>query len=115
VSFTHIIGYALVKALKAMPEMNNGFEESTASRRSSSPPTSTSASPSTCQDGRHPPAAGALDQGRRDMDFAAFWTAYEDVVRKARDNKLHGRRLPGHHDHAHQPRAPSAPTTRCRG
>ena len=23
-----------------------------------------------------------------DMDFAAFWTAYEDVVRKARDNKL---------------------------
>ena len=22
------------------------------------------------------------------MDFAAFWTAYEDVVRKARDNKL---------------------------
>ena len=22
------------------------------------------------------------------MDFAAFWTAYEDIVRKARDNKL---------------------------
>ncbi|HET9759124.1 MAG TPA: 2-oxo acid dehydrogenase subunit E2, partial [Nocardioidaceae bacterium] len=26
VSFTHIIGYALVKALKTMPEMNNGFD-----------------------------------------------------------------------------------------
>ena len=26
------------------------------------------------------------------MDFAAFWTAYEDIVRKARDNKLDGRR-----------------------
>ena len=26
VSFTHLIGYALVKALKAMPEMNNGFD-----------------------------------------------------------------------------------------
>ena len=22
------------------------------------------------------------------MDFAAFWTAYEEMVRKARDNKL---------------------------
>ena len=26
VSFTHIIGFAMAKALKAMPEMNNGFE-----------------------------------------------------------------------------------------
>ena len=26
VSFTHLIGYALVKALKDMPEMNNGFD-----------------------------------------------------------------------------------------
>ena len=26
VSFTHIIGFALVKALKQMPEMNNGFD-----------------------------------------------------------------------------------------
>ena len=28
VSFTHIIGYAMVKALASMPEMNNGFGES---------------------------------------------------------------------------------------
>jgi multifunctional 2-oxoglutarate metabolism enzyme len=28
VSFTHIIGYAIVKALASMPEMNNGFGES---------------------------------------------------------------------------------------
>ena len=26
-SFTHIIGYALIKALKAMPEMNNSYAE----------------------------------------------------------------------------------------
>jgi 2-oxoglutarate dehydrogenase E1 component len=31
VSFTHLIGYALVKALQAMPEMNVGFDTSTAS------------------------------------------------------------------------------------
>ena len=27
-------------------------------------------------------------KGAERMDFAAFWTAYEDIVRKARDNKL---------------------------
>ncbi|WP_245644475.1 2-oxo acid dehydrogenase subunit E2 [Nocardioides jensenii] len=26
VSFTHLIGSALVKAVRAMPEMNNGFD-----------------------------------------------------------------------------------------
>src|SRR5207344_1636668 len=27
-------------------------------------------------------------KGAETMDFAAFWTAYEDVVRKARDGRL---------------------------
>ena len=27
-------------------------------------------------------------KGAETMDFAAFWTAYEDIVRKARNNKL---------------------------
>ena len=48
VSFTHLIGYALVKALREMPEMNNALRRG---RRQAeprrSPPTSTSASPST--------------------------------------------------------------------
>ena len=48
VSFTHLIGYALVKALKTLPEMNVGFDASTASPTRSRRPTSTSASPSTC-------------------------------------------------------------------
>ena len=89
VSFTHLIGYAIVKALASMPEMNNGFAESTASRRSWSPPTSTSASRSTSPSRT---AAAALlvpsIKGAETMDFAQFWTAYEDVVRRARANKL---------------------------
>ena len=47
VSYTHIIGYAMVKALKLMPQMNYGFVEQNL-------PTSTSVWPSTC---RSPTAA----------------------------------------------------------
>ncbi|WP_346387844.1 multifunctional oxoglutarate decarboxylase/oxoglutarate dehydrogenase thiamine pyrophosphate-binding subunit/dihydrolipoyllysine-residue succinyltransferase subunit, partial [Nocardioides sp.] len=89
VSFTHIIGYALVKALRSMPEMNNGFEV-----RDGKPNLITPA---------HINLGLAIDIQKPDgtrqllvpsikaaetMDFAGFWTAYEEIVRKARDNKL---------------------------
>ena len=89
VSFTHIIGYAVVRALVAVPAMNASF---------------------THLDGR-PAVQGhesvnlglAIDLAKADgsrqllvpsikdaqhMDFAAFWGAYEDLVRKARTGKL---------------------------
>ena len=89
VSFTHIIGYAMIKALRLMPEMNAYFGE---------------------LDGK--PAVGhpehinlgiAIDlakadgsrqllvpsiKGCEELDFAQFWSAYEDVVRKARNGNL---------------------------
>ena len=89
VSFTHLIGYAMIKAIRAMPEMNSFF---------------------TAQDGK--PAIGhpehinlgiAIDlakpdgsrqllvpsiKGCEDLDFAQFWSAYEDTVRKARGGSL---------------------------
>ncbi|HJR38192.1 MAG TPA: multifunctional oxoglutarate decarboxylase/oxoglutarate dehydrogenase thiamine pyrophosphate-binding subunit/dihydrolipoyllysine-residue succinyltransferase subunit, partial [Nocardioidaceae bacterium] len=89
VSFTHIIGYALVKALKQMPEMNNGFDV-------------IDGKPNLIQP-KHINLGLAIDMQKPDgtrqllvpsikaaetMDFAAFWTAYEEVVRKARNNKL---------------------------
>ncbi len=89
VSFTHIIGYALVKALKAMPEMNNGFDV-------------IDGKPTLIQPA-HINMGLAIDMQKPDgtrqllvpsikaaetMDFAGFWTAYEDLVRKARNNKL---------------------------
>jgi multifunctional 2-oxoglutarate metabolism enzyme len=89
VSFTHIIGYALVKALKQMPEMNNGFDV-------------IDGKPNLIQP-KHINLGLAIDMQKSDgtrqllvpsikgaeaMDFAAFWTAYEDIVRKARNNKL---------------------------
>ncbi|MEO9325548.1 multifunctional oxoglutarate decarboxylase/oxoglutarate dehydrogenase thiamine pyrophosphate-binding subunit/dihydrolipoyllysine-residue succinyltransferase subunit [Nocardioides sp. C4-1] len=89
VSFTHLIGYALVKAVKSMPEMNSGFEVVDGKPNLITP--------------AHINLGLAIDVPKPDgsrqllvpsikaaenMDFAAFWTAYEDVVRKARNNKL---------------------------
>ncbi len=89
VSFTHIIGYAIVKALASMPEMNNGFGEANGKPALVVP--------------AHVNLGLAIDIAKPDgsrsllvpsikstesMDFAHFWTAYEDVVRKARANKL---------------------------
>ncbi len=89
VSFTHLIGYALVKVLKGMPEMNNGFDV-------------IDGKPTLIQPA-HINLGLAIDLPKPDgtrqllvpsikaaeaMDFAAFWTAYEELVRKARNNKL---------------------------
>ncbi|WP_426245159.1 multifunctional oxoglutarate decarboxylase/oxoglutarate dehydrogenase thiamine pyrophosphate-binding subunit/dihydrolipoyllysine-residue succinyltransferase subunit [Nocardioides sp. LHG3406-4] len=89
VSFTHIVGYALVKAVAAMPEMNVGFDMVDGKPNLITP--------------AHINLGLAIDVAKPDgsrqllvpaikaaenMDFAAFWTAYEEIVRKARDNKL---------------------------
>jgi multifunctional 2-oxoglutarate metabolism enzyme len=89
VSFTHLIGYAIVKALALMPQMNKGFGEVGGKPALITP--------------AHVNLGLAIDIAKADgsrtllvpsiksteaMDFAHFWTAYEDVVRKARTNKL---------------------------
>lgn len=89
VSFTHLIGYAIIKAIKAMPAMNNTYAEVDGKPTQVTPP--------------HINLGLAIDQQKKDgtrqlvapsikgcelMDFAGFWTAYEDIVRKAKDNKL---------------------------
>ena len=89
VSFTHIIGYAMIKALESVPEMNNGFTE-------------TDGKPTLVQP-EHVNLGLAIDMAKPDgtrqllvpsikksdtYDFAGFWMAYEELVRKARDNKL---------------------------
>jgi 2-oxoglutarate decarboxylase len=89
VSFTHLIGYALVKAVRAMPEMNVGFDVIDGKPHQITP--------------AHINLGLAIDVPKPDggrtllvpsikaaetMDFAGFWTAYEEIVRKARDGKL---------------------------
>ena len=89
VSFTHLIGYAMVRALAAVPEMNDSYAEADGKPVLVRP--------------EHVNLGLAIDVRKDDgsrqllvpnikaaeqMDFRQFWTAYEDVVRKARTAKL---------------------------
>ncbi len=89
VSFTHLIGYAVVQAVKAMPEMNRGYAETGGKPGIVTP--------------EHINLGLAIDLQKDDgsrtlvvpsvknaeaMDFTSFWAAYEDIVRRARGNKL---------------------------
>ena len=89
VSFTHIIGYALVKALRSMPEMNVGFEVVDGKPNLITP---AHINLGLAIDMQKPDGTRQLlvpnIKGAEAMDFAAFWTAYEEMVRKARDGKL---------------------------
>ncbi|MEQ6900091.1 multifunctional oxoglutarate decarboxylase/oxoglutarate dehydrogenase thiamine pyrophosphate-binding subunit/dihydrolipoyllysine-residue succinyltransferase subunit [Nocardioides sp. YIM 152588] len=89
VSFTHIIGYALVRALRSMPEMNNSFTEVDGKPAMVTP---AHVNLGLAIDQRKPDGTRQLVapsiKGCENMDFAGFWTAYEDMIRKARDNKL---------------------------
>ena len=89
VSFTHIIGFAIVRAMREMPDMNVSY-------------TTVEGKPAIA---RHQQVGLglAIDLAKEDgsrqllvpciksadtMDFAAFWAGYEDVIRKARSGKL---------------------------
>ncbi len=89
VSYTHIIGYAVVRALHNHPEMNNAFAEVEGKPTLVTP--------------EHVNLGIAIDLVGKDnsrslvvanikaaetMDFATFWNAYEDIIRRARSGKL---------------------------
>ena len=90
VSFTHIIGYAVVKALKAFPSQNVVYGENEKGRPAAIHPA-------------HINFGLAIDMPKPDgsrnlvvpnikkaetLNFAEFWAAYDDMVKRARDNKL---------------------------
>ncbi len=89
VSFTHLIGYALVRALRTMPEMNNGFATVDGKPHLITPAHINLglAIDMSKPDGTRQLLVPSI-KGAESMNFAAFWTAYEDIVRKARTNKL---------------------------
>ncbi|MEU0134263.1 multifunctional oxoglutarate decarboxylase/oxoglutarate dehydrogenase thiamine pyrophosphate-binding subunit/dihydrolipoyllysine-residue succinyltransferase subunit [Streptomyces sp. NPDC006296] len=89
ISFTHLIGYAMVQALKAMPSMNHSFAVKDGKPTLVKP--------------EHVNLGLAIDlvkpNGDRQLVVAAikkaetlnffeFWQAYEDIVRRARVGKL---------------------------
>ncbi len=89
VSFTHLIGYAIIKALGAYPNMNRHFADADGKPQMITP--------------AHVNLGLAIDlpgkNGQRSlvvvpirncegMTFTQFWSAYEGVVRKARSGSL---------------------------
>ena len=89
VSFTHIIGFAVVQALKAMPEMNSAFVEVDGKPGLLRPAHVNLGLAIDLQkpDGTRQLLVPAVKAAEA-MDFAQFWSAYEDVVRRARGGKL---------------------------
>nr|WP_206516052.1 multifunctional oxoglutarate decarboxylase/oxoglutarate dehydrogenase thiamine pyrophosphate-binding subunit/dihydrolipoyllysine-residue succinyltransferase subunit [Nocardioides pantholopis] len=89
VSFTHLIGYAIIKAIKALPAMNNTFDEVDGKPTLVTPAHINLglAIDQVKADGSRQLVAPSI-KGCETMDFAQFWTAYEEIVRKAKDNKL---------------------------
>jgi 2-oxoglutarate dehydrogenase E1 component len=89
VSFTHLIGFAMIKALKQLPEMNNFYTEIDGKPAVGKP--------------QHINLGIAIDLAKPDgsrqllvpsikacesMDFLQFWQAYEETIKKARTGAL---------------------------
>lgn len=88
-SFTHLIGYALVRALADFPNMNRHFVE-TDGKASVATPEHVNlglAMDMAGKDGSRTLIVVSI-KGCENMSFAQFWQAYEGMVRKAREGKL---------------------------
>jgi multifunctional 2-oxoglutarate metabolism enzyme len=94
VSFTHIIGFAVVEALKAVPNMNSTFVAATEGDAKAAPQVIRH---------EHIGLGLAVDQQKSDgsrtllvpvikqadtLDFLGFWSAYEELIRKIRTGKI---------------------------
>jgi 2-oxoglutarate decarboxylase len=89
VSFTHLIGYAVVRALSDMPEMNVGFTRVEGKPAVVAHPTVNLglAIDIAKPDGTRQLLVPCI-KGAERVDFAAFWANYEELVRKARTGAL---------------------------
>ncbi len=89
VSFTHLIGYAVVEALAEVPAMNSGYVEVDGKPSVSTPGAVNFglAIDLAKPDGTRQLLVPSI-KGADSMDFGQFVAAYEDLVRRARTNKL---------------------------
>lgn len=89
VSFTHLIGYAVVQAIKSQPTMNYSYAELDGKPAISK---NVDINFGLAIDLAKPDGSRQLlvpnIKGAQEMDFATFWAHYEDIVRRARNNKI---------------------------
>ncbi|MFZ3021329.1 MAG: 2-oxo acid dehydrogenase subunit E2, partial [Candidatus Nanopelagicaceae bacterium] len=89
VSFTHLIAYAMIRALRAMPEMNSFYTQLDGKPAIGHPEHINLgiAIDLTKPDGTRQLLVPSI-KGCEDLDFAQFWNAYEATVSKARGGTL---------------------------
>jgi 2-oxoglutarate decarboxylase len=89
ISFTHLIGYALVQAVKRFPNMNRHFAEIDGKPNAVTPEHVNLglAIDLPGKDGNRQLVVAAI-RGCETMGFGGFIAGYEDIVRRARDGKL---------------------------
>ena len=90
VSFTHLIGYALIRAVKDFPNMNRHYGEDAKGKPAAVTPEHINlglAIDMPGKDGARNLVVASI-KGCEDMTFYQFWQAYEDIIRKARSNAL---------------------------
>ncbi|RKT85523.1 2-oxoglutarate decarboxylase [Saccharopolyspora antimicrobica] len=90
ISFTHLIGYALVRAVRDFPNMNRHYGEDAKGKPAAVTPEHVNlglAIDLPGKDGSRNLVVASI-KGCEDMTFHQFWQAYEDIIRKARNNAL---------------------------
>ncbi|WP_116213861.1 multifunctional oxoglutarate decarboxylase/oxoglutarate dehydrogenase thiamine pyrophosphate-binding subunit/dihydrolipoyllysine-residue succinyltransferase subunit [Streptomyces olivoreticuli] len=89
VSFTHLIGFAMVQALKLMPSMNHSFTEKDGKPTLVKPAHVNLglAIDLVKPNGDRQLVVAAIKKAET-LNFFEFWQAYEDIVRRARVGKL---------------------------
>jgi 2-oxoglutarate dehydrogenase complex dehydrogenase (E1) component-like enzyme len=89
VSFTHVIGYAVIRALDAYPNMNRHYAVVDGKPTLVTPEHVNLglAIDLPGKDGSRNLVVASI-KGCEGMSFTQFWQAYEDIIRKARNNAL---------------------------
>lgn len=89
ISFTHLLGYAIVQGVKAFPNMNRHYAEVDGKPNAVTPAHTNLGLAIDLQgkNGQRTLVVAAI-KNCESMNFAQFHSAYEDVVRRARDGKL---------------------------
>ena len=89
VSFTHLLGYAIVQAVKSFPNMNRHYAEIDGKPNAVTPEHTNLGLAIDLQgkDGKRSLVVAAI-KNCETMRFGQFIAAYEDIVRRARDGKL---------------------------
>ncbi len=89
ISFTHLLGYAIVQAVKSFPNLNRHFAEIDGKPNAVTPAHTNLglAIDLPGKDGNRSLVVAAI-KNCEGMTFAQFHSAYEDIVRRARDGKL---------------------------